>query len=604
MQMTTEGNEVLPEWDMSPFFPSLASDEFKNEMNSVVRGIHDVVAEFDLLQIGSTEGRDQTDISASETFDRLVASLNAMLDRMRIVGAYISSFVSTDSRNGDAQSAMSAYQSATIPVSTLMTRFSAWLGSIDPESLISTSKQAAAHAFMVHKAVEEAKHLMSPAEEELASELSLSGSRARSRLHGDVSSQIVVSVPGMGDIPMSAARNLAYDPDRNVRTSAYKAELDAWERNKIATAAAFNGIKGDVATLCRRRKWASPLEESLFENHIDSTVLGAMMSAAHRSFPDFRRYLNAKAKLLDLDQLAWYDLFAPIASETRTWLWKDAEDFVVETFGTYSDRLKSYAKRSFDERWIDAGSRPGKADGAFCMRVRGDESRILTNFKPSFNGVSTLAHELGHGYHNLNLAERTYLQRDTPMTLAETASIFCETIIRTAGLAQAESTEKLSILEASLQGSCQIVVDISSRFLFEQEVFKQRSARALRSEELCEAMLTSQAETYGDAICSDLRHAYMWAVKPHYYSTSSFYNYPYMFGQLFGLGLFSIYEKDPEGFKKDYDSLLSSTGLADASTLANRFGIDISSEALWESSLDILRRDIGLFEKIVQSAVK
>ena len=602
--MTTDSKETLPEWDMTPFFPSLASEEFKIELDAVVRDIHALVAEFDLLQIGGNQPGTGNRTTAPETFDKIVASLNATLDRMRIVGAYISSFVSTDSRNGDAQSAMSSYQSATIPVSTLMTRFSAWLGSIDPETLISSSRQASAHAFMVHKAVEEAKHLMSPAEEELASELSLSGSRAWSRLHGDVSSQIVVSVPGTGEIPMSAARNLAYDPDRAIRATAYVAELDAWERNKIATAAAFNGIKGDVTTLCRRRKWSSPLEESLFENHIDSSVLGAMMSAARRSFPDFRRYLNAKAKLLNVNQLAWYDLFAPIASETRTWLWKDAENFVEETFGTYSDRLKGYAKRSFEERWIDAASRPGKADGAFCMRVRGDESRILTNFKPSFNGVSTLAHELGHGYHNLNLAERTYLQRDTPMTLAETASIFCETIIRTAGLAQAESTEKLSILEASLQGSCQIVVDISSRFLFEEEVFKRRSTRALRPEELCEIMLSSQAETYGDAISSDMRHAYMWAVKPHYYSTSSFYNYPYMFGQLFGLGLYSIYENDPESFKKDYDNLLSSTGLADARTLANRFGIDISTESFWESSLDILRRDIGLFEEEVQTAIK
>jgi len=594
--MTTTPN-TLPEWDMTPFFPSLESAEFKSELEAVVADIRALVAEFDRLQIGIPGANTGKDV---EIFETLVGSLNAMLDRMRVVGAYISSFVSTDSRNGAAQSAMSSYQNATIPVSTLMTRFSAWVGSLDSDSLITSSDLAATHAFMIHKAAEEAKHLMSPAEEELASELSLSGSRSWSRLHGDVSSQIVVTVKDAGDIPMSAVRNLAFAPERSTREAAYTAELDAWERYKIPTAAAFNGIKGEVTTLGKRRKWATPLHESLFENHIDSTVLNSMMAAAQRSFPDFRRYLNAKAKLLKLEQLSWFDLFAPITADSRSWTWSEAVEFVVDTFGTYSDKLSGYARRTFDERWIDAESRPGKADGAFCMRVRGDESRILTNFKPSFNGVSTLAHELGHGYHNLNLAQRTYLQRDTPMTLAETASIFCETIIRTAGLNQAQSMEKLSILEASLQGSCQIVVDISSRFLFEQEVFLQRGSRALRPEELCEIMLRSQAETYGDALVEDQRHAYMWAVKPHYYSTSSFYNYPYMFGQLFGLGLYAIYEKDPEGFKKDYDSLLSSTGLADASNLANRFGIDISKEEFWESSLDILRRDIDLFVEEVE----
>jgi oligoendopeptidase F len=300
-------------------------------------------------------------------------------------------------------------------------------------------------------------------------------------------------------------------------------------------------------------------------------------------------------------RLAWYDLFAPIGTENRAWDFDEAAAFIVEQFGTYSERLSGFAARAFAEHWIDAEPRPGKRDGAYCTGLRGAESRVFANYKPVFGGVSTLAHELGHGYHNVNLAQRTPLQRSHPMTLAETASIFCETIIRHAALQKADEQEQLAILEASLQGSCQIVVDITSRFLFEQRLFEKRQQRELSVDELNDLMLEAQRETYGDGLDEELLHPYMWAMKPHYYSTGrSFYNYPYMFGLLFGLGLYARYQQDPEAFKRGYDDLLSSTGMADAATLAARFGIDLRTEDFWRASLEIIRQDIDQFEALIQ----
>ena len=246
--------------------------------------------------------------------------------------------------------------------------------------------------------------------------------------------------------------------------------------------------------------------------------------------------------------------------------------------------------------------RSGKRDGAFCMGWRGAESRILLNYQPSLDSVSTLAHELGHGYHNLCLAGRTPLQRQTPMTLAETASIFCETIAVNAALEGARGDEKLYILETQLQGQAQVVVDIHSRFLFEQGVFGARGARDLAPSELSERMLEAQRATYGDGLSDEL-HRYMWAVKGHYYSAGlSYYNYPYTFGLLFGLGLYAQYRQDPDAFKAGYDDLLSSTGLADAATLAARFGIDTRDGAFWDSSLDVIRQNIGAYENMAASA--
>ena len=401
---------------------------------------------------------------------------------------------------------------------------------------------------------------------------------------------------------MSIVRNFAVDPNRSVRRAAYEAELVGWKKAAVPLAAALNGIKGQVNTISRRRGWNSPLDASLFDTAIDWATLEAILTAARESFPDFRRYLRAKARVLGLEKLAWYDIGAPIGKEKQSWDFEKARDFIVARFGDYSQRLSDFAARAFRENWIDAEPRAGKVDRAYCMPLRRDESRVFVNFKPSFTGISTLAHELGHGYHNLNLASRTALQKETPITLAETASIFCETIITHAALARASREEQMAILESSLQRSCQTVVDISSRFLFESRIFERRKQRELSVDEFNELMLEAQKETYGDGLDENLLHPYMWAMKPHYYfSHLSFYNYPYLFGLLFGLGLYARYQQDAESFKTSYDDLLSSTGMADATTLAARFGIDVRSVTFWRSSLDIVRKDVDLFEELTRS---
>jgi oligoendopeptidase F len=231
------------------------------------------------------------------------------------------------------------------------------------------------------------------------------------------------------------------------------------------------------------------------------------------------------------------------------------------------------------------------------MSVRGDESRVLLNFDGSSQSVQTLAHELGHAYHNSQLSGRTALQRRTPMALAETASIFCETIMVAAGLAAVTDRQRLALLNADLQGACQIVVDIHSRFLFEREVFSRRERGILAAAELCQLMTEAQQATYGDGLRSDALHPYMWAVKPHYYS-STYYNWPYCFGLLFGIGLYARYREDPERFRAGYDDLLSSTGLGSAAELAGRFGIDLTSVEFWATSLDVIGGRIADFEKL------
>lgn len=593
---------ALPRWDMTVVYPSLTSPEFEQGFQSATTSIASLGALFDELAISQRQPA-PLDTATVSAFERVITQINDVLSEVQTLSAYISSFVSTDSRDDLAQGKQSELQQHTVKLSQLMTRFTAWIGSLDVEGLITQSTLARDHAFALRQAKERATHLMSPAEEALAAELNVTGGRAWAKLHGNITSQILVPIELNGktqELPMSAIRNLAAEADRDTRRRAYEAELGGWQRVAVPLAAAMNSIKGEVNTLATRRNWSSPLDAAIFDANIDRQTLDAMMEAARASFPDFRRYLRAKARALRVPTLAWYDLVAPVGNSDRAWAFDDAATFIVEQFGSYSPKLSDYAARAFRERWIDAEPRLGKRDGAFCMWLRRDESRVFANYKPSFDGMSTLAHELGHGYHNLNLASRTVLQRSTPMTLAETASIFCETIVRNAALERSGEQEQLVILEASLQGNCQIVVDITSRFLFEQRVFDGRRQRELSVDELNEQMLQAQRETYGDGLDQSLLHPYMWAMKPHYYSTGqSFYNFPYMFGLLFGLGLYARYQQDPGAFKTGYDDLLSSTGLADAATLAARFGIDTRTTDFWRGSLDIIRQDVARFETLI-----
>ncbi len=595
--------ETLPRWDVSRLYPGLDSPEFRSAWDELVRAIDDLVALFDRHGVERRESPPPLP-EAVAAFDEVLTRYNEVLRQEHTLGAYIQSFLTTDSRDALAQASWSEFQQKTLPLSLLNMRLIAWIGSLDTDALLEHSAVAREHEFAVRKAREWAAHLMSPAEEALAIELDLTGGAAWAKLYDTFASQLTVKLVLDGEervLPMSAVRNLAYDPDRAVRQRAYEAELATWAQSAVPIAAALNSIKGQVNILTQRRGWASPLDAALFINNIDRPTLDAMMEAAWEYFPHFRRYLHAKARLLGLPRLAWYDIFAPVGQFRRRWTFSEARDFILQQFGTFSPRLRAMAERAFAERWIDAEPRPGKQDGAFCMWLRDDESLVLVNYQESFGKMSTLAHELGHAYHNLNLARRTMVQRRTPMTLAETASIFCETIVKEAALVEADEAEQLAILEGDLQSACQVVVDITSRFLFESRVFEKRLQRELTPEELCEIMRNAQLETYGDGLDPEALHPYMWAAKPHYYSADlSFYNFPYMFGLLFGLGLYARYREDPEGFRARYDDLLSSTGMADAATLAGRFGMDIRSPHFWRQGLEAVRTDIDRFVALAE----
>lgn len=585
-------------WDLRGFFPSLDAPEFAAAHEALAAGVDRLAALYDERGVRAS---DAPDLGA---VDEVLTATNGLYDQLRLVNAYVHSFVSTDARDDRAQSLASELRRLTAPLSPLRTRLDAWLASFDTDELLRASTVAADHAHAVRRAATAASHQLSEAEELLAAELNLSGGSAWNQLHGDVTSRLTATVRGE-ELPITAVRNLAFDPDPAVRRAAYEAELAAWDTVAVPLAACLNGVKGQASTLNRKRGWADDLEPALFANAVERPVLEAMQAAVTASLPDFHRYLRAKARLLghgDDAGLPWWDLFAPVGDPAASTVpWEEATEIVADAFGAYSPALRALARRAFDGRWIDVEPRDGKRGGAFCMPVAGDESRVLLNYGGTIDGVSTLAHELGHAYHNTQLAARTALQRQTPMALAETASIFCETILIQSLLAGTDDDRRrLVILETDLQGACQVVVDIHSRFLFERAVFEQRASRALSVAELRAHMTRAQRDAYGPGLDPEHLHHDMWAVKPHYYATA-FYNWPYTYGLLFGIGLYARYLEDPDRFRAGYDDLLSATGLGTAAELAGRFGIDVADEAFWTASLDVLRRRIEDFDTLARA---
>ena len=593
----------IPRWDLSNVYPSLESAEFQAAVASVTRQTEELEQFFseNLKKADGATSPAELGALLGQSIDRF----NALQELGYTIYSYIQSFVTTDSRDTLAMKKMSEFQRMMVRVQMLGTQFQAWVGKLSPalDSAIESNPTAQAHAFNLKEIAEQAKYLMSEAEEGLAAELSLSGSSAWGKLQGTVTSQLTVEFELDGKtqkLPMPALINLRSHPDADVRRRAYEAENKAWDSVRESLTACMNGVKGEVNTLNKRRGREDALHSAIDAARIDRPTLEAMLGAMKDSFPMFQRYFKAKARHLGQEKLAWWDLFAPLGKTDTQYSWDEARAFILENFAKFSPEMADFARQAFDNRWIDAEQREGKRGGAFCMGVPAvKESRILSNFDGSLDQVSTLAHELGHGFHNYCAfqAGKTMMQQDTPMTLAETASIMCETIVMQAVLQQvSDPQEELAILETMLNGDSQVIVDIYSRYLFEKEVLERREKSELSPDDLSEIRDRAQKETSGELAAYQ---PYMWTWKPHYYYAGlSFYNFPYAFGLLFGTGLYAIYQQRGEAFVADYKHLLASTGEATAADLAARFGIDIRSREFWEGSLKVIEKKIERYEQL------
>ncbi len=457
------------------------------------------------------------------------------------------------------------------------------------------------YRFLFTNIAANSRYLLGGKGEQIAAKLQLSGGNAWGDLQQYLTSTVTAEYRGQS-MNLSAVRNLAYDPDPQVRKDAFEAELACYEKIKDPVAFALNSIKLETISDCQLRGYASPLARTLENYQMQQKTLDAMLSAMDDYLPVFWRYLKAKGKALGHENgLPWYDLFAPMGSSSTKFTAETARDYLLKLFSTFDGELTQMVQKAFDEAWIDFYPRDGKSGGAFCAGIEClNESRILANFDGAFTDVVTLAHELGHAFHNQCTSHHRPLNRDYSMPLAETASTFNECVVMAAAIeGAADKAEKLALIESQLQDTTQIICDIYSRYRFEAAVFENRRGQFMNADALCDMMRNAQQQSYGDGLDANALHPYMWVCKSHYYGPT-FYNFPYAFGGLFARGLYAQYEKEGAAFVPKYKQLLQTTTVATAEDTAKVAGIDLTDKAFWCAALQTIADQIDLFCKLVE----
>ena len=470
------------------------------------------------------------------------------------------------------------------------------------EEIIEQNEILKEHSYRILTIVKNSKHLLSDAEESLFAEMDISGATAWSDLQSTLTSSLKVDYNGE-QITLSSVRNLAYDPDPAVRQAAFKAELAAYPKIETATAFALNSIKLQVINEAARRGYASPLAKALDNSAMKQETLDALLTAMNEYMPAFRKYLKAKAKALGHEGgLPWYDLFAPMGKSDKKYTTEDARDYLLGIFGKFDAELHDMVKEAFDNAWIDFFPREGKVGGAFdCAVHSAGQSRVLTNFDGSFSDIVTLAHELGHSFHDRQVYKNSPLNREYSMPVAETASTFNEVLVMNTAISECEDKDtKLALIESQLMDATQIIVDIYSRYLFETSVFENRPQEFLSPERMCELMLDAQRNAYGDGLDENQMHPYMWLCKGHYYSGGlSFYNYPYAFGGLFARGIYAKYLEEGNPFVETYKQMLRATGTSTVEDAAKVCGIDLTDVNFWRAGLASIATQIDEFCELV-----
>lgn len=576
-------NEV---WNLDVIYRGFDDPAFAADMEKLEKLVKDYAA-------FAGELDEQTPLDGLKKGIALEEALTVLTAKL---GEYASLRQSVNTRDAEAGSRLGQVMQRISGAAGAQAAWREWVSKIpDLMMLVAGDETLKDYTFLFERLLRNSTHLLGSLGEQISARLSMSGSSAWSDLQGYLTSTVPVSYNG-GTTNLSAIRNLAYDPDPAVRKAAYEAELSCYDRIKDSVAFALNSIKLETISDCQLRGYGSPLDRTLEQSDMKRQTLDAMLGAMEEYMPKFRQYLRAKGKALGHENgLPWYDLFAPMGKSAAQYTVEDAKRILVELFSTFDQELADMVARAFDESWIDFYPRDGKTGGAFCAGVECiGQSRILTNFDGTFGSIVTLAHELGHAFHNQCIRTHRPLNRDYSMPVAETASTFNECVVMAAAIRQAKShDEELALIESQLQDVTQIICDIYSRYLFESMVLENREQQFMDADTLCGMMLKAQEQSYGDGLDAGFRHPYMWICKSHYYG-ATFYNFPYAFGGLFARGLYAQYQREGAAFVPKYKKLLRITTVATAEDVAKVAGIDLTDKEFWRSALQTVAQQIDL----------
>ena len=577
------------EWSLDVFYKSADDPAIERDMTL----IEEAVAEY------RTAVAELDPAKPAASLRRVVDIKEKMGVLIRRLMGFFSLRRSTNASDTAGAVYMTKVQGMMASLAKVNVAYEKFVGAIeDIDAVIAEDEILSQYGFYFSEIKKSVSHLLSDEAEEVFAKLNISGGRAWGDLFSYLTANVEVEYKGE-KTTLSAIRGLAESDDATVRKEAYEAELACYKKIRDPIAFALNSIKSQVNTEAELRGYADPLAMTLEDSRMQKATLDAMLEAMREYMPKFREYLRHKAKLLGYENgLPWYELYAQMGSASaQTFTAEEAHKYLVEHFESFAPDLAEMVDRAFNEDWIDFYPRAGKVGGAFCSNLPFlGQSRILTNFSGSFGSVVTLAHELGHAYHGQLIESHRPLNTGYTMPVAETASNFNELIIVNDAIAKSEGGEKIALIESQIQDCTQIIVDIYSRFLFEDEVIRRRKNKFMFADELEGIMLNAQKEAYGDGLDPDYLHPYMWCCKSHYYSAGlSYYNFPYAFGGLFSRGLYAKYLEEGEAFLPKYRALLNATTVASVEDVAHIAGIDLTKPEFWRTSLQVIADKIDEF---------
>ncbi|MFF2481792.1 M3 family oligoendopeptidase [Paenibacillus sp. NPDC058071] len=594
------GNNSYPMvWDLDVFYPGGSkSPEFAAELIGMEQD----------LAVAAAKLEDDS-LSSYERVKQTVGLVQSVLLRLRQSESFAACLLAQNMKDTPANGLNDRVKTIFAKYFGVMTRFDNELRQIadaDWTKLLQ-SQEASVVAFTLAERREQAKEKLSPELEELAGDLAVDGYHGWGELYNLIVSNAKFTDTGKDGEQrvLSAGQmfNKLSDGDRSVRQAAFREWEREWGEHAELCADALNRIAGFRLKLYEKRGWDSALKEPLQINRMSEATLQAMWTAIEEGKPLLVRYLERKAQLLGIEKLDWHDIGAPLGASSGTTSYDEAASLIVKQFAKFNPDFASFTEMAFKEGWIEAEDRAGKRPGGFCIPFSKDrQTRIFMTYSGTKDNVSTLAHELGHAYHQYVLDDLPAFCQEYAMNVAETASTFAELIVSDAAVqAAADPEEKLSLLDLKIQSTVAFFMNIHTRFLFETRFYEKRRQGKVTVEELNELMETAQREAHHGALGQ--AHPLFWASKLHFYLTDvPFYNFPYTFGYLFSAGIYAKAQQEGPAFAERYVELLRDTGRMTVEDLAlKHLGVKLDEPEFWRDAVALTHKDIELFLSLTES---
>lgn len=579
-------------WDLEVFFKGGSSSE------GFAAHLQEIENHIILFEKEVHNWQPVNDVSDVEKLSAHIALFEKTAKKLRQAGAFVSCLEAQNTSDKKAGMHRAAITGLSAAFQSALTVFDGKLTGYKDEvwKELMAAEALSELAFVLTERREQAAEKLSEAEESLINALGVDGYHGWGQMYDVIVGTVKIAYNNEL-LSVGQAANLFSDPDRHVRKEVFAAWEKAWKEKEDYLAKTLNHLAGFRLNVYKKRGWDSPLKEPLAINRMEKETLDSMWEVISKAKQPFVKFLHKKAELLGLEKLSWYDLDAPIGSAQSKVSYQEGAEFILKHFADFGKEKAAFAEMAFQDRWIEAEDRAGKKPGGFhTFFPESGQSRIFMTYSGTPSNISTLAHELGHGFHTYAMRDLHMLNRNYAMNVAETASTFAEMIVSDAAVKNASSKdEKLALLEDKIQRSVSLLMNIHARYIFETRFYEERKAGIVSAERLDELMLEAQKEAYGDALSE--YHPSFWSSKLHFYITGvPFYNFPYTFGYLFSLGIYAQALEEGSGYEEKYIALLKDSASMKVEDLAAKhLQADLAKPDFWEKAVEMCISDVEEF---------